>query len=137
MTLEQAEAEIKRMTREHTFIDEIRKRFELKRTPTTKQRGYIDQWQSANYPMELIQYAYEITVENIEKCDFKYIDTILRGWAESGVRERKDAEALREKPRSAAPKTGKSTKPMTQREVDKMNSYLSAVNRFKKEDSDE
>ncbi len=137
VSLEQAEAEIKRMTREHTFTDEIRKRFELKRSPTTKQRAYLEQWQKASYPMELIQYAYEITVENIEKCDFKYIDTILRGWAESGIRERKDAEALREKPKTAAVKPGKPAKPMTQREVDKMNSYLSAVNRFKKEDSDE
>ena len=136
MTLENAEAEIRRMTAEHTFTSEIRKLFELKRSPTTKQKSYIDLWQKAGYPMELIKYAYEISVENIEKADFKYINTILQSWAENGVKDLAGAQKLRETPRSS----GKSPKPATpasQEELDKMNKYLSLVNRFKEDDPNE
>ena len=132
VTLSQAETEIRRMTQEHTFETDIRKRFEMKRAPTTKQRSYLDLWQKAGYPMELIQYAYEITVENIEKLDFKYINTILEGWAADGVRDVASARQLREKP-SPVKKKNTREKPLTQREVDEMNDYLSVVNRFKEE----
>ena len=136
LTLEHAEAEIQRMTADHTFAGEIRKLFELKRSPTTKQKTYIERWQKAAYPMELIQFAYEISVENIEKADFKYINTILTSWADNGVRTLADAVKLREQPRPGAMKTG-SPKPVTQEEQDKMNKYLSLVNRFKEDDTNE
>lgn len=132
VTLEQAESEITRMTREHTFLSEIQKRFELRRTPTTKQRSFIERWQQAGYELELIGYAYEITVENIERADFKYINTILEGWAAEGVRDVKAARALREK-NSGNRRTSAKTPPMTQREMDEMNDYLSVVNRFKED----
>lgn len=132
VTLEQAEAEITRMTREHTFENEIRRRFELKRSPTSRQRSFIEQWQRAGYALDLISYAYEITVENIERADFKYINTILEGWAAEGIRDVSAARSLREKntgKRSASAKTP----PMSQREIDQMNDYLSLVNRFKED----
>lgn len=136
LTLEQAEAEISRMTREHTFTADLQKRFEMKRSPTTKQKSYIDLWQKANYPIELIQFAYEITIENIEKLDFKYINTILEGWAANGVRDLAGAQQLRAKPASK-PRSGSRQKPLSQREVDEMNEYLSVVNRFKEDECDE
>lgn len=136
LTIQQADSELKRMINEHTYISEIRKLFELKRSPTTKQKSYIDLWQKAGYPMELIKYAYEISVENIEKADFKYINTILQSWAENGVKDLAGAQKLRETPRSSG-KSPKPAAPVSQEELDKMNKYLSLVNRFKEDDPNE
>jgi DnaD/phage-associated family protein len=136
ITFKQVEEEIARLTKEHTFTSEIRSLFELKRSPTTKQKSYIDLWQNAGYPMELIKYAYEISVENIEKADFKYINTILLGWAENGIRDLAGAQKLREQPRQGA-KKARAPQPASQEELDKMNKYLSLVNRFKEDDTNE
>lgn len=136
VTLEQAEAEITRMTREQTFLSEIMRRFELRRSPTTKQRGFLERWQKAGYSLDLIGYAYEITVENIEKADFKYIDTILTSWTNEGVRDVNAARALREN-KAGKRKTSAKNPPLTQIEIDEMNDYLSLVNRFKADYEDD
>lgn len=135
LTLEHAEAEIQRMTREQTFTAEIRRLFELRHSPTTKQKAYIDQWQRAGYPMELIRYAYEITVENIEKADFKYINTILQGWADSGVKDLAGAQQIRSSGKQG--KAASKQAPASQEELDNMSKYLSLVNRFKEDDTNE
>ena len=132
-TLPQAEEELQRMTRRHSFENEIRKLFEMKHSPTTRQRSYLELWQKIGYPMELIRYAYEITIENIEKLDFKYINTILESWAENGIRDLTAAQQFRTK--SAPPKKKRSReKTLSPREVEEMNDYLSVVNRLVKED---
>ena len=135
--LEDVESVLQQMAKEQGFISELRRRFEMKRSPTSKQKAYIDLWQKAGYSMELIQYAYEITVENIEKLDFKYINTILESWAVNGVRDVAAAQALREQPKENRAKKSARQEPMSQHEVDEMNDYLSVVNRFKEDETDE
>ena len=136
LTLEAAEAEIERMTKDHTFTGEIRRMFELKRNPTTKQKSYIELWQNAGYPMELIHYAYEIAIERIEKADFKFINTILENWITNGVKTLEDAQKLQAQPRPAKSRS-KPQPPVTQEKLDTMNEYLSLVNRFKEDDTNE
>lgn len=135
--LEDVESVLQQMAREHGFVSELRRRFEMKRSPTSKQKAFIDLWQKAGYSMELIQYAYEITVENIEKLDFKYINTILESWAVNGVKDVAAAQALREQPKENRAKKSARQEPMSQHEVDEMNDYLSVVNRFKEDETDE
>ena len=81
--------------------------------------------------MELLQYAYEITIENIEKLNFKYMNSILEGWAQQGAATPEQAKQLR----SASPgKTSRRKKldaPPTDKEIEAMNAYLSVANRFK------
>ncbi len=135
--LEDVESVLQQMAKEQGFISELRRRFEMKRSPTSKQKAFIDLWQKAGYSMELIQYAYEITVENIEKLDFKYINTILESWAVNGVKDVAAAQALREQPKENRAKKSARQEPMSQHEVDEMNDYLSVVNRFKEDETDE
>ncbi len=135
--LEDVESVLQQMAKEQGFISELRRRFEMKRSPTSKQKAYIDLWQKAGYSMELIGYAYEITVENIEKLDFKYINTILESWAVNGVKDVAAAQALREQPKENRAKKSARQEPMSQHEVDEMNDYLSVVNRFKEDETDE
>lgn len=130
ITLQQAETEIKRLTDEHSYIAKIRKIFEMQHSPTSQQKKYIQSWREAGYTMELIQYAYEITIESIEKLNFKYINTILEKWSSQGVSTAEQAQKLRNA-------TGaKSTKHGTQDNA-QLDDYLSVVNRFRKDLKDE
>ena len=70
--------------------------------PTPKQQEFIDAWQEQNIPIELITYAYEKNIENIEKLSFPYINGVLTRWMEAGYRTREDVDKYdrpaREKP---------------------------------------
>jgi len=125
LTLEQAEAEIKRLTEERSFYAQIQRMFELERRPTTKQKEYIDKWKTAGYSLELIRYAYEITIESINKLNFKYIHTILEKWASQGISTLDEAMQTRKKSGTAQMGTN-----VQNHELDE---YLSVVNRFRKE----
>ncbi len=132
VTMKLAEEEVFRMTKEHTYLTELRRMFEMKRNPTTKQKEYIAQWKAAGYPPELLQYAYEITIENIEKLNFKYIDTILKGWAEKGITTLEQAKQEQSSTPGKKPYKKKEEQ-MTEEEIEKMNAYLSLANQFEED----
>lgn len=135
VTLELAEAEIQRLKKEYTYTEQLCKMFEMKRRPTPKQKEFMDAWQQAGYPMELLQLAYEITVENIEKLNFKYMNTILADWAGQGITSAEQAKQLRAAPKSATSRRKKQDAPLTEKEVEEMNAYLSLVNNFEEDDT--
>lgn len=57
------------------------------RALTAKERDYINAWiNTYSMPMDVITRAYEITVKNIDKPRMSYIDKILSGWNENGIR---------------------------------------------------
>lgn len=94
-SLEAAQEEVQRMTSSNDFIGAITKKFEMKRNPTTKQREFISSWQSEGFSLDLIGYAYEKNIEQIDKLSFEYINKILMNWKESGfttVRSVRDSE---------------------------------------------
>ncbi len=124
LTLEQAEAEIKRLTAERNYTTTIQRMFDMKRRPTSRQMEFLEQWKAAGYAMELIQYAYEITIESIDKLNFKYINTILESWASKGITTLEDAKQTR--------KSGGGTAAGGQSDAE-MDEYLSMVNRFLEE----
>lgn len=89
-TLPLAETEINHLSETRTFVYAIMKAFDMKRRPTQSQMEYINEWQKASYPIPMIKYAYEKTVEQIEKMKFSYINAILIKWSESGFRTLED-----------------------------------------------
>lgn len=135
VTLELAEAEIQRLKKEHTYTEQLCRMFEMKRRPTPKQKEYMDAWQQAGYSMELLQLAYEITVENIEKLNFKYMNTILTDWAGQGVTSAEQAKQLRAAPKTTTSRRKKQNAPPTDQEIEAMNAYLSVANRLKEDDT--
>lgn len=76
------------------------------RALTAKEKEYIDAWTNTYaMPMDVITRAYEITVKNIDTPRMSYINKILSGWNENGIRttEAVDAaEAAFEKKKSAS-----------------------------------
>ncbi len=91
-TLDSAQEEIERLSRSHDYIANIMKMFEMKRRPTAKQLEIIDQWRTDGYSSELIHYAYEKTIEQIDKLSFEYINKILISWSGSGYRTVNDVK---------------------------------------------
>lgn len=92
-TLETATAEVERLNSAHTFAGEIKRLFELRQNPTANQKKFISQWQESGYSTELIHYAYERTVEQINKVSFEYINKILISWNESGYKSPEEVQS--------------------------------------------
>ncbi|MBR3630119.1 MAG: DnaD domain protein, partial [Oscillospiraceae bacterium] len=69
-TLELAVEEVNRMLSYHSYENELRRMFYMKRPPVSSQKKCMERWQAAGYSMELLHYAYEVTVENTEKLSF-------------------------------------------------------------------
>ena len=134
LTIEDAETELKRMERDHTFTGEIRKLFEMHRKPTTSQQAFIDQWQQIGYPMEMIQLAYEKNIENKESLSFPYINKLLVDWWEKGARDAESAKKIKPDSKTYSQRRKKdSSTPISQQEQEEMDAYLSLVNRFEED----
>jgi DnaD/phage-associated family protein len=88
-----AQEEIERLSASRDYIAGIMKCFEMTRRPTSKQAEFIQQWKNAGFDLELIHYAYEKTIEQINKLSFDYINKILLSWKDSGFRTAKDVKA--------------------------------------------
>lgn len=89
----EAEADIRRRTEARSYTGKVMKLFEMRRRPTALQQSYIDQWQAAQMPVELVQLAYEKTRnQKDDKLSWSYLNGILKRWAEKGVRTVADAE---------------------------------------------
>lgn len=96
-TLEIAQEEIKLLEVRNSFNGRIMKIFEMNRNPTSNQRMYIDDWRAKGYSLELIRYAYEKTVESIDKLSFPYIDKILKTWHEEGITAKEQLDTKKPK----------------------------------------
>lgn len=95
-SLESATAEVERLNSAHTYINEIKRIFELRQNPTTNQQKFISQWQNDGFSTDLLRYAYEKTVEQINKVSFEYINKILISWKESGFKSSEDVKNAEE-----------------------------------------
>ncbi|MBR4201772.1 MAG: DnaD domain protein [Oscillospiraceae bacterium] len=93
MTHKAVAADIRRRTEARTFTGKIMKLFEMQRRPTSMQQKYIDGWQSLGLSMELIEMAYEKTLNKKgSKLSFSYLDGILQKWAAAGIRTPDDVQ---------------------------------------------
>lgn len=84
-TLELVQDEIKILEEKNSFNGKIMKAFGMIRRPTAKQQELIDSWKNKGYSLELIEYAYEKTIEAIDKLNFPYINKILENWYSQGL----------------------------------------------------
>lgn len=119
-TLDLAQTEIKRLEESQGFNSKIMKIFGMNRKPTSKQQEFIDSWKEKNYSLELIEYAYEKTIEAIDKLNFPYLSKILENWYNEGVTTKQQAMNVK-KPQAE----------QTQKEYSfDMNDFKSLVNNF-------
>ena len=95
-TIAAAQDEIQSINASREYISRIMQIFQMQNRPTSKQNEFIQQWKNAGFSFELIEYAYEKTIEQINKLNFNYINKILLSWRDSGfmsVKEVQNAES--------------------------------------------
>ena len=120
-TLEKAQTEVERMTRCHDFTGKIMKSFEMNRRPTAKQAEFIEEWRNSGFDIDVIHYAYEKTIEQINKLSFDYINKILLSWKDSGftsVKQIRDAENDYKNDKK------KSAKPTSETDIGKYEAFI-------------
>ncbi len=82
------------------------------RALTKAEKEYLENWVSKwDMPYDVITRAYEITIKNIEKPRMSYVNKILAGWYENGIRtvEAVDAAEAAYAASTAAAKAGGGT----------------------------
>lgn len=122
--LKKAETEIQRITISNDYTGMIMRMFEMTRHPTTKQAAIVEDWRIKKIDSELIRYAYEITLENIGKPNFDYINKVLISWRDSGYTS---VQQVREAESDYRSSKKKAAKPASDPDVDK---YKVVINKF-------
>ncbi len=109
-TLEALEAHISARERARDNEYKLRRLLGLgERALTAREREYVEAWTEWAMPIEVITRAYEITVQNIGAPRMSYINKILSGWNDNGIRtlaavEAAEAEFEQKKTASRAPR---------------------------------
>ena len=104
------------------------------RSPVREELEYIEKWTS-DFNLPVILKACERTMAAIHAPSFRYADTILSSWKESGVRTVQDIDAADQRFRSQktaeAPRNGKTVKPNPFRNFDERDTnYDSVINGY-------
>jgi DnaD/phage-associated family protein len=72
-----AETEILKLTERNTLEGQIKSRFGLSQALSKTQKNYVRDWADKGFTIEAIMTAFDITVDRIQKADFKYISKVL------------------------------------------------------------
>ncbi|MBQ9097187.1 MAG: DnaD domain protein [Clostridia bacterium] len=105
-TLERTEKHIKKMERYNSKLNKVKSALGVcDRAFTPTEEKYIGTWiGQMNMSVELIAYAYDITVVNTGKLSVKYMDKILADWYENGIKTPRQANEYK-KARKAVQRT--------------------------------
>lgn len=106
-THEQAENEILLMQKKFTFEGRVQSRLKLQSKLTASQKKYIGDWALWDMDIDMVELAYDKTVDATGKPAFGYMNKILQKWHENGIDSVKAASEFDERTRPA-PKGKKS-----------------------------
>ncbi len=97
-----AEETIRRLTMQHSTEQEIIRMLGLGDRPLTPdQKKYLQRWNHQfGYGPDMIQIAYERTLNSINKLSLPYMNSILNSWNEKGIRTPADVAAKDSRPAS-------------------------------------
>ena len=131
ITMEDAQAYITRASKKDEFTASLRKLFGISDRNLSKTESlYLETWRDEfKMSADMVGLAYEYCIMAISKLSFPYINTILKRWAEQGIRTIPDAERDHEKYRqqSGEPASGtdamKSTEGISEIEKQFMAAY--------------
>ena len=135
------EEELERMIRATTFKGQICKIFKVDfERVSDEQDALIKKWQDIGYSIELIKYAYNISLNQKNKLNWKHIDGILKKWAEQGASTPEQAKQKDEEYRKNHPYTAYSTskkkEELSPEQTERVNKYLQLVNQFEEDETE-
>ncbi len=83
-TIGKAEERIQLLRSRHSLESRLHARFGMTSAFSKSQKEILAVWAEAQYPDELLDEAYDLCMKNTGKLNLKYMDSILRSWAEKG-----------------------------------------------------
>lgn len=84
-TYEKAESEILCLQKKHTFQGQVQSRLKLQSKLTASQKKYIGEWAVWDMSVDMVELAYDKTVDSTGKAIFHYMNKILQKWHENGI----------------------------------------------------
>lgn len=84
-TYQQIEQEIIRLSNIKKYEFKILKIFGQTAKPSKQQLEFIEKWRTMGFTVEMLEIAYNKCVDNTNKLNYKYIDTILSNWAGKSI----------------------------------------------------
>ena len=106
LTHEAAENEIQNLKSRHTLSTKVLSAFGINRNLSSKEEAFIAEWTAKNYDIDLICYAYDKTIDSINKLSFPYINKIITDWYSKGLLTKEQID----KENEAFPKSNSSAK---------------------------
>lgn len=98
ITIELAEQQIVVLNQINDAEKRFRKKFEVHSAFSKQQRELIQKWVvDFSFDDEMIEEAYELTLNGAGKLSFGYMDKILTDWYSKGVKSKKTLEAVSQK----------------------------------------
>lgn len=92
-SLDKAEAEIARLTKQSTFLSKMTAAFGLRRQPTPNQQKFFDEWMLKGFSADLVSCACERATDLGKTLTTNYVNGILESWRKKGISTREQAEA--------------------------------------------
>ena len=90
-THEQAENEILLMQRSFAFEGKVQSRLKMQNKLTASQKKYIDEWARMDMSVDLVELAYDKTVDATGKPAFQYMNKILVKWHDNNITDMQSA----------------------------------------------
>lgn len=84
-TLGKAEERIKYLSDKFHFENKLKKKFGMTSAFSAKQKQIIEEWSKLGISDELIDAAYDATLNGAGKLSFPYMDKILQKWHSEGI----------------------------------------------------
>ncbi len=85
LSYQQIEKEIIRVSAVKKYENRCLSAFGITSKPTPTQLEYIRTWKDMGFTVEMLEIAYNKCMDNINKLNFKYINTILTDWASHSI----------------------------------------------------
>ncbi len=98
-THEQAENEILLMQKKFSFEGKVQSRLKLQSKLTASQKKYIGDWAMWDIDIDMVELAYDKTVDATGKPAFGYMNKILQKWHDNGVSSAQEAREFDERTR--------------------------------------
>lgn len=90
-THEQAENEILLMQKSFAFEGKVQSRLKMQNKLTASQKKYIDEWARMDMSVDLVELAYDKTVDATGKPAFQYMNKILVKWHDNNITDMQSA----------------------------------------------
>ena len=94
VNLDAAEEHLRRHRRRREAAEQTKEALGIRgRELTVSEKKYVDEWLSLGFGPEAIAIAYDRTVLNTGKLNWKYMDSIMKSWNDKGLHAPEEIEA--------------------------------------------